>query len=109
LPDVNVMLALASRRHVHHAPAVGWLDTTGEGETSSCRVTQMGLLRLLTNRRALGADVLEMAEAWSVYHRMTADSRIQLLAEPAGIQQAGCNLAAPTGPPFHGRSECQNE
>lgn len=88
LPDVNVWLALASRRHVHHATAVGWLDTTGDRETSFCRVTQMGLLRLLTNRHAMGVDVLDMAEAWRVYHRMTGDSRIQFLAEPAGIQQA---------------------
>jgi len=88
LPDVNVWLALASRRHVHHEAAVGWLDTTGDGEASFCRVTQMGLLRLLTNRHAMGGDVLDIAQAWRVYHRMTLDLRILFLAEPAGIQQA---------------------
>ena len=88
LPDVNVWLALASRRHVHHRTTAAWLDTVGEGQAAFCRVTQMGLLRLLTNRHAMGDDLVNQSEAWRVYRRMAADPRIPFLAEPAGIEPA---------------------
>ena len=47
----------------------------------------MGLLRLLTNRRVMGADVLTQAEAWGVYQRIRQDSRVHFLSEPAGLEQ----------------------
>ncbi len=86
LPDVNVWLALASRRHVHCQAAVEWLDTVGDREAAFCRVTQMGLLRLLTNAPTMGPDVVGPATAWGVYGRMTTDLRVQFLSEPPGIE-----------------------
>lgn len=86
MPDVNVWLALASRRHAHHPLATAWLDTVGEAAAVFCRVTQMGLLRLLTNRHVMGVDVLSQAGAWRVYHKVRADSRTAILAEPPGIE-----------------------
>jgi predicted nucleic acid-binding protein len=57
LPDINVLLPLTYGAHVHHAAAVAWLDTVQEdGELVLCRVSQLGLLRLLNNPAATGAD-----------------------------------------------------
>ena len=46
----------------------------------------MGLLRLLTNRHAMGADVITQAKAWEVYDRIHVDSRVHFLIEPVGIE-----------------------
>src|ERR1035441_4860858 len=86
LPDVNVWLAIVSRRHVHYQIASGWFETISDDEVAFCRITQMGLLRLLTNRHAMGIDVLNQIEAWKAYRRLASDGRIRFLAEPLGIE-----------------------
>src|SRR5687768_7157841 len=86
LPDVNVWLALASRRHVHSLICAGWLDSVESGEVMFCRVTQMGLLRLLTSAAVMGSDVISFSEAWRVYRAILADRRIQFAAEPFGLE-----------------------
>src|SRR5436190_7727155 len=47
-PDVNIWLAAAWARHSKHKLAKGWIDEE-TGALAFCRVSQMGLLRLLTN------------------------------------------------------------
>ncbi len=49
LPDINVWLAAAAGKHVHHATAKQWFTEVERGGAAFCRVTQMGLLRLVTN------------------------------------------------------------
>ena len=65
-PDVNVWLALAAADHGHHAQAVHWLDTCSDPVIAFCRVTQAGLLRLLTNRGVMGGYPLTADGAWKV-------------------------------------------
>jgi predicted nucleic acid-binding protein len=67
LPDVNVWLALASRRHVHNAIATQWFQSVGQNEAAFCRITQMGFLRLLTNHHVMGIDVIGQIAAWQDY------------------------------------------
>src|SRR5713226_7464511 len=86
LPDVNVWLALTSKRHVHNRSASHWFESAGDDQAAFCRVTQMGLLRLLTNQHVMGVDVFTLVEAWDVYHELVRDSRVQFPAEPAGIE-----------------------
>ncbi len=87
LPDVNVWLALASQRHVH-APICGsWLNSIQSGEVVFCRVTQIGLLRLLTHTSVMGSDVLSSREAWRTYQTILADERIQFSPEPFTLEQ----------------------
>src|ERR1700761_2749880 len=86
LPDVNVWLALASRRHVHALASGEWLNSVQDARVAFCRVTQMGLLRLLTHRSVMGSDVLSSREAWQVYRAMLADERIEFAAEPFGLE-----------------------
>jgi toxin-antitoxin system PIN domain toxin len=98
LPDVNVWLALVSRRHIHYSIASSWLETVSDDEVAFCRITQMGLLRLVTNRHAMGLDVLTQIEAWKVYRRLASDARVQFLSEPLGIETAWHELTGSRQP-----------
>ena len=63
LPDVNVLLALVAAGHTHHASAHGWFETQEPDSVGICRVTQMGLLRLLTNPKVLPSGVYPIGRA----------------------------------------------
>jgi toxin-antitoxin system PIN domain toxin len=84
LPDVNVWIALAVAEHVHHKVAQRWLDTS-EGSVVFCRVTQIGLLRILTNQHALGSDAFSPAHAWAAFDAFLENVRISFSEEPAGL------------------------
>ena len=83
--DVNVWLAAAWSRHSKHGATKRWIDAE-EGELAFCRVSQMALLRLLTNPAITQDDVLSRRRAWQVYEKLIADPRIRLLAEPHGLE-----------------------
>jgi toxin-antitoxin system PIN domain toxin len=86
LPDINVLLPLSYGAHVHHAAAVAWLDTVQEdGELVLCRVSQLGLLRLLNNPVAMGADAQCGTEVWKTWEALLADQRFRLADEPEGF------------------------
>ena len=85
-PDVNAWLALAWDAHVHHAVAAAWF----EGVPEPCqflfsRYSQLGLLRLVTNPQVMGDSVVTLAQAFALYDRLLEDPRIELRAEPQGI------------------------
>jgi uncharacterized protein len=84
LPDVNVWLAAAWSRHSEHTIAKSWIDRE-PGDMVFCRVSQMALLRLLTNPAITKEDVLSRRRAWDVFEKLIADPRIRLLAEPQGL------------------------
>jgi hypothetical protein len=86
LPDVNVWVALASDRHVYHGLARDWFTARRESATAFCRVTQMGFLRLLTNPRVMGDDVLNQRQAWDVYEKLARDPRVVFALEPRDIE-----------------------
>lgn len=87
LPDVNVWLARASERHVHAALCSHWLERVESDELIVCRVTQMGLLRLLTNTSVMADDVLTSRAAWGIYRTLLADHRIRFMSEPHGVEE----------------------
>jgi len=83
---VNVWLALAHEIHPHHNVATVWGETLqADTVLAFCRFTQLGLLRLLTNQSAMGADVLTQAKAWVVYDAFLKTARARLIEEPQGI------------------------
>jgi toxin-antitoxin system PIN domain toxin len=86
LPDVNVWLALAVQEHPHHGRARAyWAEASGqtpEARLWFCRVTMLGLLRLLCQPK-MGKGALSAAAAWKLYQRFRAVPGIALLAEPA--------------------------
>jgi len=87
LPDVNVWLALASERHIHAGTCSDWLNSLESSEIVFCRVTQMGLLRLLTKEAVMGRDVLSSRDAWRTYRSILSDARIGFAPEPFTLEQ----------------------
>jgi len=85
IPDVNVWLAAAWARHSKHSAAKSWIDAE-PGDLAFCRITQMSLLRLLTNPAITKDDALQRRQAWDVYEKFIADPRIRLIAEPQGLE-----------------------
>jgi len=86
LPDINVWVALASARHIHNQVAARWFDGIGDGQAVFCRITQMGLLRLLTNSLVMGSDTARPSEAWKVYQVLASDPRAHFSPEPPGLE-----------------------
>lgn len=83
--DVNVWLAASWARHAAHALVKAWFDKE-EDSLALCRVTQMALLRLISNPAVTGKDVLSRRAAWETVERLMADPRVRLLEEPDGLE-----------------------
>jgi toxin-antitoxin system PIN domain toxin len=85
--DANVWLALLWNRHVHSERARRWFDEAGEEQFFFCRFTQLTILRLLTTEGIMGKDTKTMSEAWRVWDRVWADTRIAFLPEPDDLEK----------------------
>ena len=84
LLDVNVWLAATWARHRHHGTAKRWLDDEDD-DVAMCRVTQMALLRLVTNPAVVERDALTRRQAWDLVERLMTDPRVVFLTEPDGL------------------------
>jgi hypothetical protein len=86
-PDINVWLALTYEGHSHHRPAALWFETlTSDVTLAFCRVTQLGLLRLLTTAAVMGDEVMTQPQAWGAYDRWHGDPRVEFMNEPAELE-----------------------
>jgi hypothetical protein len=72
LLDVNVLFALLWPRHQGHASAFAWFAKTGRRAWSTNPLTQLGVLRLLTNP-AVTQGALSAARALEVVSQATLD------------------------------------
>ena len=81
LPDANVWLALAWSGHAGHPVARAWWDSAAPNSICFCRVSQMALLRLLTNASVLGKDSKTQAEAWKIYDALRCSTRVSFVEE----------------------------
>lgn len=93
LLDIGVWLAAIWDGHVHHPRVTEWFDKQS-GNLRLCRVTQMGVLRLLSNPAVMGEDVLSRAKAWRIIDQLRADDRIQWVGEPTQLEQAWRAISA---------------
>lgn len=84
LLDVGVWLAAVWGRHAHHEHAADWFGQQ-DGELLFCRVTQMGLLRLLSNRAIMGEDTVTRSAAWRIFDQLRADERVLWADEPSEL------------------------
>ena len=84
-PDVNVWIAMYSPGHIHHPTAMSWFERSNENDIAFCRVTQMGFLRLLTNRHVMGANVLSPTRAWRAFDDLLRNTRISFTQEPRDL------------------------
>jgi uncharacterized protein len=85
IPDINVWLALAAE-HTHRHAALNWWRQY-EGTIGFCRMTQIGLLRLLTTSSVMNGKPLSMRQAWKIYDSFTRDERVEFLPEPPAIER----------------------
>lgn len=104
LPDINVWLALAVEEHPHHVTARAyWLGASASGTASApslwfCRVTMLGLVRLLCQPKVVGEGALALDQAVALYGRFRAIPNVGLLADAEGCEarlQALIAAAAP--------------
>src|SRR5260370_21928869 len=70
LPDVNIWIALAAERHSHHGAAERWFKNLSDQKLVFCRTTQLGFLRLLTNRHVMEEEVMNPDQAWQAYRAL---------------------------------------
>jgi uncharacterized protein len=85
LVDVGVWLAATWGRHVNHSVAKQWFDEQSD-DLLLCRVTQMSLLRLISNPAIMGDDVITRSEAWRVFDHFWSDSRVLWADEPDHLE-----------------------
>ena len=100
LLDINLWLALEVSTDVHHGLAKAWFRTRGQTTCALCRVTQMGLLRHLTNKTVMGANVLSIVQAWAAMTRTRSRGDVEWRDEPAGLDakwEALSQLGGSTG------------
>lgn len=57
LLDVNVLLALAWKNHVHHRPARAWFLGLRHRPWATCPLTSLGFLRLSCQETVVGVQV----------------------------------------------------
>lgn len=82
-------------RHPQHASAARWYQSTDRAALWFCRFTMLGLLRLLTNQKVMGDSTVTLAAAWEVYDQWKQDPRIELAAEPRGMETSFRQATAP--------------
>ena len=77
---MNVLLALAAHEHVHSAIARRWWNSH-EGGIALCRISQLGLLRLLTTAAVMGDKPLSLDRSWQIYDGLLAGDRVVFVYE----------------------------
>ncbi|HEY2577431.1 MAG TPA: TA system VapC family ribonuclease toxin [Streptosporangiaceae bacterium] len=85
LVDVGVWLAAIWGRHAQHRVATQWFDKQSD-DLVLCRVTQMSLLRLISNPTIMGADAVTQGEAWRVFDQLWSDDRVLWADEPNQLE-----------------------
>ncbi|HEY2280175.1 MAG TPA: TA system VapC family ribonuclease toxin [Streptosporangiaceae bacterium] len=93
LVDVGVWLAAVWGRHAHHPVAADWFGREVD-DIVFCRVTQLGLLRLLSNPAIMGDDAIDRSQAWRTYDQLWADERVLWADEPAELDAVWRALSA---------------
>ena len=97
LTDVNTWLALLAEGHLHHRVAREWFLSLGERQAVFCRVSQMGLLRLLTQPAVMNKGTMSPEQAWKTYQTLRQDSRVAFAGEPTGLESTWMRLMNESG------------
>jgi uncharacterized protein len=96
LADLNVVLALVDPMHQHHGTVRSWFkelpDTT---RICLCRITQMGLLRLLSSKAVMGNNPLTLEQAWGIYASLLQHPKCIFINEPDTLTRKWMRLCLP--------------
>ena len=102
LADANVWLALAFSDHQHHVKAREWFEKQEDDAVAFCRITQLALLRHLTNSKIMGEFVQTQQLAWATFDKFSADPRVLFLPEPPMLDKT-FRLFSDSASPSHER------
>jgi toxin-antitoxin system PIN domain toxin len=86
LVDANVWLAICHEGHSHHRTALDWFEESAR-VFCFCRITQLALLRLLTNVRVMGPSVKTQADAWKIYDVLVSRGTVVMVGEPFDLDR----------------------
>lgn len=84
--DANVWLALFFSDQVHHTKALNSFADQSDESTSFCRISQMALLRHLTNTMIMGESVQSQLGVWRIYDTLLSDTRVSFVEEPGNLE-----------------------
>lgn len=89
LLDACVGVAVIWEWHGEHEVANRWYNhqLNSRQELLVCRVSQMAILRLLTQRIAAGDNVLTQRGAWRAYDLFLRSPIVRFIEEPAGVEE----------------------
>lgn len=87
IPDVNLWLTLVDQDHEHHARARRYWEAEAAGDMAFCRVTMLGLLRLLTNTRVMRGAPFTAVGAWEAYQSFTALPEVCFIEDSFAAQE----------------------
>lgn len=93
LLDLVAWVALLYDGHIHHGVAKAWVDKQTE-DLLLCRVTQLGILRMMSNAAVMGEDVVTRAEAWRAVDQLLSDERVRWSDEPANLDAVFRTISA---------------
>jgi toxin-antitoxin system PIN domain toxin len=85
LVDVGVWLAAVWGRHAHYPVASEWFNRQAD-DMVFCRVTQLALLRLLSNPAIMGGDAVDRSQVWRLFDQLWSDERVLWAEEPDGLE-----------------------
>ena len=85
LPDVNVWLALTVQEHPFHSMACRWWMEDAADQVLFCRVTALGLVRLLGQERVMGAGALPMDQVLELYEALLSLVEVGWAEEPMAV------------------------
>ena len=86
LLDVNVLIALHDREHVHHERAAQWLEANIEHGWASCPLTQNGCLRVMSQSGY--SNPLPLAVLSGMLQRSTGATFHQMWSDDISILDA---------------------
>lgn len=98
LPDLNVWLALAIAEHPHHESTQAYWHEQAAERIWFCRVTMLGLVRLLAQPKVMGKAALSLTKAFDAYQRFAALPEVGLQPEPADCEAQLRRLLKPDTP-----------
>ena len=87
LLDANVWVALSVESHAHHARALQYVQHESATDLAFCRLTELALLRLLSNPQVFGSRAIDGSGAWAALKTLFASPRVTRLDEPAAIDE----------------------
>ena len=98
LPDLSVWLALAVAEHPHYRVAQSYWHEAAAPRVWFCRVTMLGLVRLLAQPKLMGKAALSLPRAFDVYRSFAALPEVGLCVEPSDCELLLGSLLNPDTP-----------